>query len=96
MSSIRPEEGVPNIVLIGVPDIAALKRVQAKLQAHQIPHYSWTEPDFDLGFTAITTAALREDKRQHLRRYQVYRSPVVQGQNILPLKQEMEGTALPG
>lgn len=96
MASIRPDEGVPNIVMVGVPDVKALNRVRDKMAKHQIPHYAWVEPDNDLGFTSITTAPLREDKRQFLRNYRVYNTPVVQGQDIQPLKLEMEDTALPG
>ena len=64
-------------MLIGVADEAALQRVEAKLVAHQIPHYSWTEPDEDLGFTAIATAPISGEQRNTLRNYRVY-APVAQ------------------
>lgn len=79
MASVRGcDEGVPNIVMIGVPNLSALNRVQSKLRANQIPHFSWIEPDNDLGFTAICTSPLREDKRTVLRNYRVYHSPVTE------------------
>lgn len=69
----RPDEYVPNLVFIGVPDVAALQRVQAKLRAHGLPHYAWHEPDNDMGFTAIATAALDDEQRAVLKNYRLYR-----------------------
>lgn len=63
---------VPNIVVIGVPDVAALNRVLVKLRANQIPHHSWHEPDFDFGFTAIATAPLDDSQRAVLANYRLY------------------------
>jgi hypothetical protein len=68
----NPACDIPNIVTIGVPDLAALKRVQYKLVQNQIPHYAWTEPDFDLGFTSITTVPLDFNQKQILKNYRVY------------------------
>jgi hypothetical protein len=65
-------ESVPNIVLVGVPHVAALNRVRAKLECAQIPHYCWTEPDNDMGFTAIATSALDNEQRQALRNYRLW------------------------
>lgn len=65
---------MPNIVTIGVPDVAALKRVRDKLVQNQIPHFAWTEPDFDLGFTSITTIPLDFEQKQVLKNYRVYSS----------------------
>jgi hypothetical protein len=65
-------QGVPNIVLIGVPNLAALERVRAKLAANQIPHYCFHEPDHDFGFTSIATAALGEEDRHVFANYRVW------------------------
>lgn len=65
-------EGVPNIVLVGVPDVSALNRVRCKLSAAQIPHYCWNEPDHDFGFTAIATAALDGEQRLALKNYRLW------------------------
>ena len=69
----NPSCEVPNIVTIGVPDLAALKRVQTKLVQNQIPHYAWVEPDLELGFTSITTVPLDYNQKQVLKNYRVYR-----------------------
>jgi hypothetical protein len=75
----RPEDECPNHIVIGVPNVEALRRVLAKLKAHGIPHFSWHEPDMDLGFTAIATAPLRGDARRALANYRLLRhSPVAQ------------------
>lgn len=71
--SIRPvQDGIPNIVAIGLPNVAALNRVLAKLKAAQIEHCPFCEPDGDLGFTAITTVPLDDEQRQILRNYRLY------------------------
>lgn len=67
-------EGIPNIVLIGVPDVAALKRACHKLSDNQIPHWSWIEPDGDLGFTAIATAPIEGGQRKCLENYRLWKS----------------------
>lgn len=80
-SSAYSFTGIPNIVLIGVPDKAALDRVTQKLAANAIPHCAWSEPDLNLGFTAIATIALTTEQKQPLARYRLWRpiySPVVQ------------------
>jgi hypothetical protein len=69
--SILPAEGIPNIVVIGVPDLKALERVLAKLKLNQIQHFAWTEPDYDLGMTAIATVPLDEKRKQCLMNYRL-------------------------
>ena len=63
---------MPNLVLIGVPDVTALERVKEKLEKGGIPHFNWVEPDFNFGFTAIATAPLMGEKRSLLSNYQVW------------------------
>lgn len=59
-STLSDVEGIPSVLLIGMPDVAALNRVVTKLTARNIPHVAYVEPDFanELGFTAISTAPL--------------------------------------
>lgn len=84
ITGIYPQgESVPNIVLIGVPDLAALNRVRAKLESVQIPHYCWVEPDNDLGFTAIATIALTEEEKEPLRNYRLWKDGRTAGQTAL-------------
>ena len=59
------------MIWIGVPDVAALRRVLAKLVRHRIVHYAWEEPDFDFGLTAIA-AAPDEVQRSVLENYRVW------------------------
>jgi hypothetical protein len=63
--------GVPNIVLIGVPDVRALARVQLKLRDAGITFFHWDEPDGDLGFTAIATVPIRGALRDVLANYRL-------------------------
>lgn len=70
-TNYRPEEGVPNIVYIGVPDINALNRVLKKLKDNQIPHFPWIEPDNDFGFTSIATIPLNPSIKEVLKNYRL-------------------------
>jgi hypothetical protein len=73
ITSIYPQgQGIPNIVLIGVPDLAALNRVRSKLEYAQIPHYCWSEPDHDFGFTSIATIALDDEQRKVMANYRLW------------------------
>lgn len=73
MSSFYRSDGdVPNIVLIGLPNIKALERALRKLRDNKIPHYAWVEPDNDFGLTSICTAPILGVQRDCLKNYRVY------------------------
>ncbi len=67
-------------MVIGVPDTRALLRAAERCSLFEIPHYVWSEPDFDYGTTAITTAAISGPKRQAFAEYRTWKefSPVAQ------------------
>lgn len=72
------EDGIPNLIVIGVPNVRTLLRTANKLRAAQIPHYEYREPDIpadnrDANFTAITTAPLDDEQRKVLENYRLYR-----------------------
>lgn len=67
-------DGIPNIVLIGVPSLKSLERVQAKLDSHGIEYRAWTEPDFNLGFTSIATEPLTKEQKTPLANYRLWKS----------------------
>lgn len=96
LASLRREEGIPNIVLIGLPNVAALQRARAKLESNQIPHFAWIEPDNDLGFTSIATAALAGEQRKVLSNYRVYSTPVAQVASAATSKVADGGSTPPG
>jgi hypothetical protein len=68
-----PDPGIPNIIVIGVPNQEALHQALAKLERHQIPHCAWTEPDYDYGLTAIATVPLDQKQRCVLSNYGLWR-----------------------
>ena len=90
MAGLRAEHGTPNIVLIGIPSLTSLLRVERKLEANGIPHYSWIEPDHDFGFTAITTAPVRGEQRKLFSNYRVY-APVAQHAERRTLNSQVVG-----
>lgn len=63
--------GIPNIVLIGLPNLASLERTHAKIRAANIRHCAWREPDYDFGFTAIATEPLIGERRAIFKNYRV-------------------------
>jgi hypothetical protein len=73
VSSAVAIDGIPNIILIGVPDVPALNRAKAKLIAHGIDHSEWVEPDMDLGFTAMATVPLSVEEKIPLAHYRLWR-----------------------
>lgn len=73
MASHYGIEGIPNLVLIGVPNQATLRDISLELSVNQIPHWDWTEPDFDFGFTAICTAPIQGQQRRALAQYQLWK-----------------------
>lgn len=70
-------DGTPNIILIGVPDQAGLKKVEAKLDRERVAYHSWHEPDYGFGFTAIATEPMTKERKEFLKDYRLY-APVVQ------------------
>jgi hypothetical protein len=56
-----------------------MERVLAKLKANQIQHFAWTEPDYDMGMTAIVTIPLDEKRKQCLANYRLLKFAGVSG-----------------
>lgn len=73
MASHAEIEGVPNLVIIGLPGEPALRRALSKLQSNGIEHYSWSEPDDAMGFTSIATVPLSRLEKAPLSNYRVWR-----------------------
>lgn len=70
---IRPEEGIPSLVVIGVPHENSMKKVIAKLKELQLAHYEWIDPDFNESVTAIATIPLTVNQKDFLRNYRLWR-----------------------
>ena len=78
-------DGIPNVIVIGLPDVAALNRAKSKLDKERIAYYAWHEPDFDYGFTALATVPLTPERKTVLKHYRLY-SPVVSILKTAPSK----------
>lgn len=72
---------IPNIVLIGVPDVDALEVARMELLKAEIKHWAWTEPDFGLGFTSITTVPISGEKRLALAHYDTWKPILLSSPN---------------
>lgn len=67
-----PEEQVPNMVAIGVRNKASLERALAIVKGNQIPHYAWSEPDNDLGFTSFATVPIDSEQKKIFEKYRLW------------------------
>lgn len=85
-------QGVPNIVLIGVPNLKSLLKVERKLMEAQIHYFAWHEPDNDMGFTSIATVPLSGHIRSILSNYRLYQMP--RGISECPLDSKSRGAGL--
>jgi hypothetical protein len=67
------DNGIPNMIIIGVPHRDSLDDVQFKLVTNGVKHYCWRDPDSDEGMTAIATEPLDQERKQILKNYRLYR-----------------------
>ena len=81
---------IPNLVLIGVPDKAALFRVINKLNDNAIGHEVFYEPDDNLGLTAVATYPLTQEQRRALSNYRLWRNDVAPAPKTLVVPNFME------
>lgn len=65
-------DDTPNIVLIGVPNKAALLRAAEQCSEFAIAHYIWSEPDWNFGETAICTEAISGERRKAFVEYRLW------------------------
>jgi hypothetical protein len=73
MASQMPRgSGIPNVIVIGVPHIAALKRVLHKLEAAAIPAEQFEDPDLPIGITAVCTYPLTAEDKKPLANYRLW------------------------
>ena len=70
--SQSPDDVVPHIVLIGVPNQKSLEKVVQKLHYNHIDFSSFDEPDNDLGLTAVATVPLAGEQRDVLANYKIW------------------------
>ena len=76
MSAEYAHEGEPPyIVLIGVPDSQGLQDVIKYLKDNEIPHVAFEDNDFDFKIGVVVTLPLREEQRELLRHYPLWRTP---------------------
>jgi len=64
---------IPHLVVIGVPDKTALLRVINKLKDKEIGYSVFSEPDDNLGLTAVATVPLTQEQRRVLSNYGLWR-----------------------
>lgn len=75
---------IPFLVVIGVPDKTALFRVINKLKDKEIGYSVFSEPDDNLGLTAVATVPLTQEQRRVLSNYGLwkYAEPAVPAPNL--------------
>lgn len=68
----KGSNGIPSIVLIGVPDKKALDRVIKKLINNSINFSDFYEPDHGIGLSAVATVPVTEKQRRILHGYRLW------------------------
>lgn len=86
---------VPHMVLIGVPDKAALFRVVEKLNKNDIGHQVFYEPDDNMGLSAVATVPLEQSQRRCLSNYAIWRDTTKDKQQREMLAERLAGRAVP-
>lgn len=66
-------QGMPSLVVIGVPHPRSLGKVVRKMAEHQIWHYLWTDPDTDYGPTALATYPLTVEQKTAMVDYRLWK-----------------------
>lgn len=72
IASQFPVDGVPNIVVIGVPNKAGLEEVIHILNWFQYPYCAFMEPDEGLGLTAVATVPLDGNQKMVFRDFKLW------------------------
>jgi len=78
--------GTPNLVLIGVPDAAALRAVMQTLDTNNIEYVAYEEPANDMGLSSVATVPLGANDRLCLSGFKTWK-PIELGVQVqsLPL-----------
>lgn len=67
------EQGIPSVIVIGMPDEPALHRVVNSLAAKNVEVRPWVDPNYpELGITAVCTMPVTQEERATLSCYRIY------------------------
>lgn len=73
----RPAQ-TASIVMLAVPDRAALEAAAKRLSLRGIEHHLFVEPDFGMGSSALATRPISQKSERYLmRKYPLYRLPEI-------------------
>lgn len=69
-----PNNTIPALIVIGVPDAAAMNRVIRKLNENNLKHYCWIDPDGDLkqGWLAVGVAPIDAKQKEVMKNYRLW------------------------
>jgi hypothetical protein len=84
----RQIEGIPSLVVIGVPHQKSMSKVLRKLSENALPHYDWEDPDFKMGITAIAVGPLNPEQKSILKEYRLWSYSPGAGQPACLLTQD--------
>lgn len=70
------EHGIASLIVLSVPDRAALLAAQVRLTAKGISSTLFFEPDFGIGESALGTEPLLDEQRKHLMGWPLWRGLV--------------------
>lgn len=70
---LAPVEGVPSLVVVGVPHVGALGKVLTKVRNSHIQHYIFADPDTNYGPSAIATEPLNKEQKAVMANYRLWK-----------------------
>jgi hypothetical protein len=69
------------LVLVAVKDEQELENIKKSLELHGIQSKMFYEPDDNMGYSAIATEPLTEDKRKFFRKYELWKPETALGRH---------------
>jgi len=81
-SFYRPEHGIASLIVLAVPNLAALYKAKAHLESLDIEHDMFFEPDWNTGHSAIGTRPLTDAERPLLRGYPLWKLKMARAEGV--------------
>jgi hypothetical protein len=72
LGQVIPENGIPNLIVVGVPHAKALDKARAKMLEANINFHFWEDPDTQHGVTAVASHPLTKNEKGVLANYRLW------------------------
>jgi hypothetical protein len=73
-SEFKEPNQIPNLILCNAEDEPHLNHIGNFLDSHEIRYHKFFEPDNEMGYSAITTEPLTDEKKKVLSNFKLWRA----------------------